>query len=157
MSWDLCADIVGAWCVFGLLRCIHQLRLRGCLGGDWSIGFREPSWSFCVRCEPILMIGPLRKTYIQVLCERGSTPYIADRFGVSLLSVQTWMSKYRRTETYRTGKVSFGRPRLYSTHLLEDGYLGIQSKQRFVRKDHELLKDDAKMFTIQSKYTFRTR
>ena len=48
------------------------------------------------------------------LSGKGSMPYIADMFGVSLPSVKKWVSIYRRTGTYRTGKVSPGRPRLYT-------------------------------------------
>ena len=47
------------------------------------------------------------------LSGKGSMPYIADMFGISLPSVKKWVSIYRRTGTYRTGKESPGRPRLY--------------------------------------------
>ena len=45
---------------------------------------------------------------------KGSMPYIADMFGVSVPSVQKWVDIYRKTGTYMTGKVSQGRPRLYT-------------------------------------------
>ena len=48
------------------------------------------------------------------LSGKGSMPYIADLFGVSLPSVKKWVSIYRKTGTYMTGKVSPGRPRLYT-------------------------------------------
>jgi transposase len=51
------------------------------------------------------------------LSGKGSMPYIADLFGVSLPSVKKWVSMYRKTGTYMTGKVSPGRPRLYTQEM----------------------------------------
>ena len=45
---------------------------------------------------------------------KGTMDEMADIFGISKISVKRWVTIYRNTEEYMTGRISEGRPRTYT-------------------------------------------